>query len=500
MSNAASSSTSAPRLARVAIALAAGVVVSALAIPASASAAGFGAPVKISGKDDLYTDPMAVMAPSGRTALLYGRGRGQGTRLQYRLALGDSADRLSAPRTLTLPGTPAGARFLGAELLARTDGTFVLCLTRITRTGKSQGCSIAPPGQSFGALATLPGPPTSLRAIARPDGTTVLLRTNTRSTPNSRVKQVSSTMLTLDASGRPGPERPFVRTKDEFDFNLSFSDERDAAVLTDGTIAIRANYPDPKDRDTTRLGIRLMAPGADAFGPIVPVPGILASNDIALVGGPVLTVSYRTTEAPGLNGPDVVRAVQRRPDGTFGPTLTVPGPQPRSYEDYLSAALGVQPDGGLFTVTARTEPDPDYPDCDFLVSGAVSTGAFTPVGQPGTEQVLSDPKQIALQPQAASLADGTAIAAWQEGLGESGLRRVVVAIRPAGATSFNRPRRLPQVTASPSLVTLLAAGEHAALVWQAEDRDHSVVVSTLRSAPPYAAFVPPARHPGTSCE
>lgn len=468
----------------------------ALTVPDAASAAGFTQPRTISGQDSAYDYVLAAVAPTGRTAIVYEREIrvNRRSREQARLVLGPSPDRLSPPATLRLPGVSAGAKLSVTRLLARRDGGFVLCAT----AGKVQGCSIAPPGGGFGPLVKLPGAPTSLAAEVRPDGSVVLMRSTQVQTPDGMITGTTSRLSFLSSDGQLSPEREIPRSSDEQDYNGTLDRH---TVLDDGTVVIAANGPDPKDKEGTVLGIRLLPPGAGAFGPIIAVPGTPSDNNIELIGGPTLTVAYRAGRGSDASQTKVVR---RAADGTFSSELGIPGSGASAVErSSASASIVPLPSGELFAITTRTTTANGDFDCLNPVTGRVGSGPLAPLGKTVPDVRLSTRGQIAFDADAAVLDDGTVIAAWQNGVNEGGARRAEVAVRGPGATTFGPNQRLSSLILGDHPL-LVSGGTHALLLWLAEPRgkatDWPVVASSLTKTGPYARQAPLAKHPGTACE
>lgn len=469
-------------------------VAAALVAPGGARAAAFGEPTTVSGRDDV-ANARAVIAPDGRTAIVYSQEVRVGRRYRtvYRLATGPAPDRLGPATPLTIEGVVPSARIGVATLLARRDGAFVLC----GAVGRTQGCAIAPPGGGFGRFIELPGPAQDLTAVARPDGSVVLIRSQTTTTSKGIITSTTTVVSTLSADGVLGPEQPLPRSRDEQSFNVN---DLGAVALDDGTVAIQANLPAPGRRDGTQLGIRLMAPGATTFGPVVTVPGQPYDNNIDLLGGPLLTVTYLANGSGLFAGePFEVHAVRRRADGTFEPERVVPGDRRG-----VSASVVPLPSGELFAVTTRTTTADGDQDCLNPVTGRIGSGTLVLPSARGVNRRLSTRGQIAFRGQGAALADGTVIAAWQNGVNASGVLRAEVAVRRPGASTFAPSQRLAPLIDDYAGVQLVTGGNHAMLLWLAPPRRGSsasrLVVSALRASGPYARQAPLAKRPETACE
>lgn len=467
-------------------------IIAAALVPAHGLAAGFSPPAKISGSD-AASFPSVAIAPSGRTVVLYTAdiGRNGRSREAQRIATGPTPDGLGRPVPLRIPGVPVRTRLSAGSLLARPDGSFVLCLN----AGRTQGCSLIAPTGEIGRFNPLPRRKVGWSpAVVRPDGSTVLLR-SVRHGKNV-ITSTDLSSLVLGADGRPGPERPVVRSADEQAFNPN---DPSAAVAADGTVAITANLPAVSGKvDRTRLGIRIMQPGSDAFGPVVTVPGVPSDNNISLLSGPTITVGYQAAQ-PGSYDQLDERYVPLRPDGTFGPTLALPG----SGSGNVAGSVVPLSDGQLFAVTSRVGYDADDQDCFNPITGEIGAGPLAPAASPAPSARLSTPGQIAWHQQAVALSDGTVIAAWHDGVNTRGDRRVEASVRVPGAADFTKGQRLPGLLFADEPI-LVAGGGYAALLWSVDRRGQrfggSLVMSTYRTLGPYAKSAPLARRPGTSCD
>ncbi|MDQ8045707.1 MAG: hypothetical protein AAGC46_13290 [Solirubrobacteraceae bacterium] len=466
----------------------------AVAVPGQAAAAGFAPPVRISGHDQVHGATTVAVAPTGRTMVLYDRERQVGQRdvVDARVVVGAAPDVLSRPAPLRVPGAPKGIRADSTQLFARQDGSFVLCLSTRTR----QGCAVAPPTGGFGRFVRLPGTPKGMTALPRPDGSVVLLRSQVHERPGSAgiIDGTDLSVTVLGTDGRLGPEQVVSRSQDEQDYN---GVPATTATAADGTIAIAANMPAvPGKLGRVRLGIRLLAPGADTFGPIVAVPApLLDDNNIELLGGPAITVEYRTGDPFDQFDEHFV---PRNADGTFAPTLELPG----AVAGAVDGTVVTLPGGGLFAVTSRVTTGAEDQDCFNPVTGVVGSGALTPEGQRTPSTQLSTRGQIAWHERALALTDGTVIAAWHDGVNEAGDRRVEASVRTPGAPRFTTGQRLAPLLGYSGEPILAGAGPHAALVWPTSTAGHpdGLVLSVYRTGGPYAKSAPLPKHPGTSCD
>lgn len=470
-------------------------VTAAAVAPTAASASGFGAPIVVSGQDDAR-DPQVAVAPNGRTAVLYSteirrRHRWIDT---YSVAIGPSptqlgpATRLNAASRATWDAPP--------QLMARPDGGFVVCVPNGRRTKVAVvGCTIAQPGGGFGPLQIVAQARRTaslhIAGAVRPDSSTLVLTTQTLRTAKSKPAQYRTSISTFGADGILHGGTSLDRTADELPLNSSpFT----PTVTPDGTAAVPAAITVDKNRQLP--AVRLMPPGATQFGPPTAISSERLSDNLVLDGRAGLVATYWTQDR---NGDGELR-LTRLQGGTWTPPLG----QPRSQTDATwwtpTSLTGASP----LAIGSATRTDPDDSDCFNQVFGEVSVAALTPVGGilKGTPTRLSTPEQIADYPKIDALADGTVIANWQYAAGDASSSRVAVAIRPAGAPSFDAPQVF-QLSGFFGWPTLLATGGNtAAIVWEGPWRDvtHRVMISALRDAPPYATQGTLPRHPAAPCD
>jgi hypothetical protein len=451
--------------------------------PAAANAAGFSAPRSLTPIKGSVDSPQAAVAPNGRTALLW-RTTGERTRdFQYVAALGATPAQLG--KGVVLPGAVRAARTVGTvTLLARPDGGFVACFADDPRRGQTTlGCSFAAPQGTFGPMHVVQRRSwtqrPSYRVALRADGTLVFVLSR-----RAGAKRLALRTATMDPSGRVSPSRPLA--------SIAAESPIDLAAINDGTLAVTWTDELGSVAGAGTPTLRLMAPGASQFAPAVTfTPDHDISGAVQLQGGPGLLLTYELQDKSGLW---IQRVVRRLPDGSFAPPLEFPRPA----AGFLSGVAIQLPDGTPFAISATDEVAET--DCSDITSGAIGAGPLVPSGVPVTATRLSAPKQIAFYPQIATLADGTVIATWGDALNFGQSFRQEVAVRPAGATAFAAPQVMPQLVSSD--VALATGGNEAVLAWVVS-RDFGgpshLVVSSLRSQPPYAAQARRPTHPSNGC-
>jgi hypothetical protein len=462
---------------------------------------GFGTPTLLSrtpsgGEID---DAVVAISPTGSTAVLWreasGFGRGQTYRADYMVALGPDAAHLSRPRPVRAARTAAKVTGEG-QLLALPDGGFVACFTESGRRhgAATSGCTFAAPGKGFGPLRVVERVPWgrqgTMSANVRADGTLLLLITHSRGSARRSIEVASLTptgqLTTLERLGEVrGAYLPSLATTD------------------DGTVAIAWSNGPAEDSDGGRTPVlRLMPSGSTQFGPPVAFGADRkVTSGVALTGGSALVAEYEV----GSRDSDQRRIVGMLPDGTFTPPKTLPRPG----DGFLSGSAFALPDGTPFAVVSSDVQSET--DCSNSSGGSVGVGPLVdPVSRgphddvtegPVTAQRLSDPRQIAQNPSAGLLADGTVIVAWNDSFGDIGQSRIEVTSRRPGAASFSAPQVLPRDTVYGEL-SLGAGADQALLAWIVGPKGgprKDVVVSALRAAPPFATQRPRPAHPGTPC-
>ncbi|MEV4421854.1 hypothetical protein AB0L40_18000 [Patulibacter sp. NPDC049589] len=462
--------------------LLAGVLLAAL--PAAAPAAGFGAPRLISPRGGAVDNPVVAVAPTGRVAVLWRTFGRRSSAFGYRAAIGPSVERLGRPQVVRA-GSRAAGSVGGAVVLGRPGGGFVACFGDDPRRGDAViGCSFAPPGGGFGPLRVVQRQPWNQRpgfaAAVRPDGRVALVLS--RRIGGGRMALRTAT---VGSSGRITGARALA--------TVHRGDPFDVATTKDGTVAVGWSTGPAADALGDRTAVlRLMPPRADRFGPPVAFtsePGI--DGGVALQGGDALMVGY-TVGTSAVAGD--ARWVRRLPDGTFAPPLRLPRPG----SGFVDGAVVALADGTPFAVSGASRGTDT--DCGNIRAGVVGAGPLVPDATGTTTQRLSTPGQIALYPQAATLADGTVVATWRDAFDASGASRLEVALRPAGATAFRRPQVLPRISVRDA--GLATGGSGAAMAWvvgSLPDGPSRIAVSGLRTRAPYAPAAPRPPHPATPC-
>lgn len=473
------------------------------ALPAVSEAAGFTESVVISGGDDASA-PRAVIAPNGRTAVLWEREIkvGRRYRSQWRLAVGPNPGSVERAKTMTLAGATHGYESPAPFLIARPDGALVLCV----RTGPTKGCAIAPPDGDFGPVTDVRAGKRGFSAVVRPDNSLVIVYASRDVTADGHVTGTQIATATLSPTGVLGAERALDRSKDEQAYNGAV----EPFVAADGTVAVQASLPVPTRRGRIQVGVRLMAPGTDAFGPVVAIPGAVQEyNDVRLTGGRQLTVAYSAPpEGSKKNASPVQRVLALQPDASFSAPLLFPTTNTRLGGVAWGAIGGpivALPNGGLFGISARSTTAEGDADCLNPVTGEIAAG---PLGAAAASaQRLSTLGQVAVYPDAAALDDGTVIASWVDGAGEgSGAYRVEASVRTPGATAFSAGQRLPSI-GNDTEHLLVSGGNTAALIWTTwrktpghSSRRQAVMLSRYAASGPVARQAALPKHPGTSCD
>lgn len=439
----------------------------------------FGAPRAVSPRGGSVDSPQAAVAPGGRTTVLWRRTGERSRDFAYVAAIGERAGALGRAAVVRA-GVRSARTVGGAQLLARPDGGFVACFGDNPRRGSAVvGCSIARPDGGFGPLRVVErvrwqGRPT-IDAAVRSDGRTVVVSTHRvgggRQAVRSTVLSPAGRRLGVQDLGTVrGIDRPSV------------------AAGGDGTVAV--GWSTGRVEGGGRVPtLRVMPPAATAFGaPVALAPEPTIGGNVVVHGGPALLVSYEPEASSGT--PVQTRVAQLVP----GTGAVLRGALPVEDDSVVTQLL----DGTPFGVVGRQVGAET--DCSDVVSGRVDAG---PLATPGTDwataQRLSAPRQIALEPQAATMADGTVVATWRDAAGGDGRARIEAAVRPPGGP-FAPARALPLLSVRD--VALAAGGDQAVLAWvvgSAPFGPSHLVVSALRREPPYAAPAPLPRHPRASC-
>ena len=471
---------------------------------------GFGTPTVLSRTPPggVVDDAIVAVSPTGSTAVMWreasGFDRGQTYRADYMVSLGPDASHLSSPRPIAAART--AAKLTGdSQLLAQPGGGFVACFTESGRRHgtATSGCAFAAPGHRFGPLRVVERKPwgkqSTMVAAIRADGTVLLLLS--RSAGKARR---SITLSALASTGQLTTMQGLGEVRGSY--------VPDLATLTDGTVAIAWSNGPAEDFEGGRKPVlRLMAPGSTQFGaPVAFTADQEVGAGVGVTGGAALLIDYSTGSPT--DGAEQ-RIVRRFADGTFAPPKTLPRPGNGFLSGYAFPLL----DGTPLAITSSDMQSES--DCGNSTGGFVGAGPLVDLPPPGakrgdatngpiTTERLSDPKQIAQSPSAALLGDGTVIVAWGDSFGTSGQSRIEVTTRRPAATAFSAPQVLPRDTVYGGQ-TLAAGGDQALLAWtvggkasRKEDlvvARKDIVVSALRTAPPFATQQPRPAKPGTSC-
>jgi hypothetical protein len=448
------------------------------AAPAAASTGpAFGTPVVLGSPRGQAGEPAVAVAPNGRTAVLWRSTSVRGGRPAFLAAIGPDPEHLGRP-TVVHAGARAARSFGDATLVARHDGGFVACFADPRGRGTEvAGCSIAAPRGRFGPLRVITRGTwrrrTTLAAAPRPDGSTVVVDVRRI---GGGYQSVRSSVLS--PTGRRSAVRRLTAVPALWGVSLASAD--------DGTVAVSWSAA------TRRFGgltptLRVMAPGSTRFGaPQSFAPGVRLRAEIELAGGPSLLVRYRDRSAEGHDQ----RVVRRLPDGSFG----APEVLPSTGGNDLGGPVVQLPDGTPFAVVGSAEGDL-APEC--ATAGVVGAGPLAPVGAAAAATRLSSPRQIALDPLAVALADGTVVAVWRDAGGERA--RLEAAVRPPGGV-FGPSRGLPRPAVEDAV--LAAGGTQAVLAWvvgSPPDGPSRLAVSALRREAPYAPRAPLPRDGEAPC-
>lgn len=459
-------------------------------VPTVGEAAGFGPVRSLSPVAGSVDTPTAAVASNGETAVLWRRFGPRSRDFQYVAAIGRDAEHLRRP-AIVRAGRRAASTGGRATLLARPGGGFAVCFgDRPYHRAAVLGCSFSTASGRFGPLRVVERGARrqrpDLQAAVRADGTLAVVLARR---VNGGRQQLRST--TLDAGGGRGPLRSLATIGRQSSFSLATTD--------DGTTAVAWSTPQGRDQHAKDWGLslRLAAPGEELFGPSQTFLGdgtVSAGYAVDLQGGRELRMLV-SGGGGDVAGPVIVR---RLPDGSFSAPLRLPRPAPGA----LSGAVVSLADGSPLAVSLATVGDAD--GCTGTTAGVAGSGPLAADSEPGPSssavQRLSKPGQLALDPAAASLADGTVISSWHDVDFATGGTRLEVALRPPGASGFQTSQVLPQFAERET--ALAAGGNQAVLAWVVGDLPEGpahVVVSGLRQAPPYAASARLAKRPRDAC-
>lgn len=459
----------------------------AAAAPAG-QAAGFGPVRSVSPTSEQAEMPTAAVTPRGETAVMWRRFGSRSRDFQYMASVGRDAGHLRQPEIVQ-----AGRRAAGsggeATLLARPGGGFAACFGDLARRGTTViGCSFSTATGHFGPMRVVERRSArerpSYRAAMRPDGKVAMVLSHRVSGGRQQLRST-----TLSSRGGRGPLRSLATLGREASFSL--------AAVDDGTTAVAWATPQgPDPLASWAVSLRLTAPGKSVFGPpqtFLEGGVARAREPVRLQGGRELMV-FVADPADPLAGDVIVR---RFPDGSFSGPLRFPRPAAGA----LGGSVVTPADRSPLAVSVATRVAGN--DCANIRTGVIGSGPLVSGAGPSRTAVqrLSKPGQIALYPAAATLADGTVIASWQNAAGPRGEARMEVAIRSARGSAFRASQVLPRLAGRRDSA-LAAGGDQAVLAWLVGDlvRGPSyVVVSSLRKSPPYAAPAQLPKRPRTPC-
>lgn len=443
-----------------------------------ANAAGFGPVRSLSPATGMVDQLSVAVAPTGETAVMWRQVGPKDGDVQFVAAIGPDAENLGPPQVVE-PARGRPSRVAGVRLFARPNGGFVACFDGGDHRTVAFGCSFTTDDDRFGPLQVVERrsrstDPTYNLAM-RSDGKLAVLF------GHRAAKNVRLWSTTLDDQGRLGLIRPFATVSANASVRLATTDDGITAVT----------LVEPSRRDTGVLGrpmLRLTAAGGEIFGTaqsVLPRGAIRSLASFSLDGGRELRITA-TDWDDSIDGNVIIR---RRANGSFSAPLRLPRPA----SGFLGGTVVAPPGRAPLAVTAARRESQS--DCSNVSAGVVGSGPLLsrPSRSRSTTQRLSKPGQVALEPTAAALADGTVVAAWENGVNEIGYTRLEVAVRPSRSTKFQPSQVLPELATSGS--ELAAGGDQAILAWLVGDHIDGpahVVVSSLRQGPPYAT---PARLP-----
>ena len=472
----------------------AAVACGALALPGSAiAAAGFAAPQRLSATADFVDLDGVVVAPTGRTAVMW-READEGKRpSDWRygewVAIGPDPAHLGKPTKLALPRSLAREAFQ-KSLDAFPDGSLVACFQSDPRKGEAvASCAFAPPDGGFGPLREFNRLSWKLRptfeAFARPDGR-VLVVTSQR----AKGKRRNWSARLLDRAGNLTAPQQIASAPDWLGASFAAAD--------DGTVvaAWTAEEPDAAGSVDSRWMATLPA-GGERFGEPRPLalPDADANSNPSLTGGgPRVVLRYRTW----VGERDVERYATVGPDGAISPFV-----EPRRFTKKGGLSTSVLPlSSGALLGIGQSSLSAAL-DCDTRPFSQVGVGTLAPAtGAAVTGTRLSTPGQIAEYPSAGELGDGTVIVLWGNASREGAEYRLEAAVRPPGAARFGTPQVLPGRVNG--WWRFAAGGERAAIVSEVRegagfDTPEHLEVSAFTSTGPLPAPGKRPKHPSTSC-
>lgn len=400
-------------------------------------------------------------------------------------------------------GQRAAGSVADATLMARPGGGFAVCFGDDGR-GRTAvlGCSFTDARGTFGPMQVIERRSwrqrPRIQAEMRADGTVAAVVMYRRDGGRQKLRST-----TLDARGMRGPLRSLATIGRLSTFSLATTD--------DGSTAVAWATPPTRDpRGPWVTALRSTPPFGDEFGPSLPFlprgPSDRGASAVRLQGGR----EFRVFVSGDPNDPSGDVIVRRLADGSFSAPLRFPRP---ASGGRLSGPVVTLADGSPLAIVASSRSTDT--DCANLNLGVIGSGPLVSAAPlpnqdpavptpesvapptPGVQR-LSAPGQLATDPIAATLADGTAVASWRNVRDVRG--RLEVAIRPANASAFRPSQVLPKLAARESV--LAAGGSRAVLAWvvgDLPDGPSHVVASSLRNAPPYAARAPLPKRRQANC-
>ncbi|HEY6763066.1 MAG TPA: hypothetical protein VI318_26425 [Baekduia sp.] len=464
------------------------VIVVALAIAAAASiavtpagAAGFGAPRMLTPKGGTADEPLAVVAGNGRSAVFarWITGRGTGLQVHEQAWLGPDADHLAGP--VDVPGATHGEDLQAA---AEPDGTIVACSTPVWGNPITLTCTLAPPGGGFGppqvvasvtttSAARRVGRTAGFDVIALADGRLALI---TGQSPDGVQTQTTIALApagTLAFSAAAPIATRAGQGGDAF------------APLPDGGLMEAYTTADPV-RGTEGGGVtQVLAPGASAFAAPTPFTAPKATSGLAGidVGRYGVAISTRKQRK---NAPEQTLVSVQRADGWSSPT-----PLRAVTDGFVGGDVLFLPDHSPLVISYVSHESAT--DCGQQTLGRIGAGPLT--GARPT--LLSNKHQIANPAGARVLDDGTVVALWTD---SADAARVEYAIRSPQAHHFGPAHPLP-ITAARE-VRIASDGHQLLATWitgSLPDGPSRLVVTTLRTTPPYARDATRPAHPSAPC-
>jgi hypothetical protein len=264
-----------------------------------------------------------------------------------------------------------------------------------------------------------------------------------------------------------------------------------AAIAVDDAGAVGVAWITPDTGTAQEVVATALAPGAAAFSSPVAVIGASDNPNIPTVAGgdglAILSASESRTFYPVI--------ARLGPHGRWNaPVVPAAPPGTKGSEDVL-----VLPRDGSAMLLSATVTD-DASDCSSVVKGRIAAALLPPGSHRLSSPVaLSDEHQIAEGPQAVPLADGGVLAVWSNDAGANGETQLEYSLRSPGGT-FDESTPLPGL--SQGAADLAAGGNTAALAWirtRGAAAPQQLVISTLRTRPPFVKPAPRPLHPSSPC-